>query len=381
MSSDDDIDDNEDFYTPGPDILFNIRSNIKNYSFEKANKRLKLQYDLQKNFNSLNNLKFRRSIYNNLSNLSLQGSQIISNRFTSSISYSNNLNSLAVSSWNGNVYLLNPFDLSILKTFNNLNNEKILSSTWNNINNSLFTGGSDGKINIILNPFNKEIDQVSNIISINAHNNSRINDIKFHPTYNYFTSASSDFTWKLWDIETNKELFTQEGHSDIINSLSYHPDGSLLASAGNDSILKLWDLRSGNLILNLNENQNDHTNSIHSLDWRLNGYHLASGGSDNQLIIWDIRMMKKLSNVLSHNKLITNIKFTNSNNETLLSTGYDGNLSLTSCDNWITFKKLNTLDKIMSLEIIENDDNNNNNNTDLTIFTGGWDRSVKLFKI
>ncbi|KAG0672549.1 hypothetical protein C6P42_003217 [Pichia californica] len=362
-----DDDDDDEFYTPGPDSLYNTRIKIADYSITKAQSRLEFQYQQYQNFDTIENLIKRRRYYNYIEeNFTLQGTQLISNRFTSNISYSLINNHLAVSSWNGSCYILDPNNLNIINTISNLHPEKISGLQWSPINDSILaTGGSDGIINIIQNPLYENFSK----LELKGHL-SRINDLKFHPIGNLIASASADLTWRLWDIEKNLELYYQEGHTDSVNSISIHPDGSLLASASNDNIIKLWDLRSGKCISNLIEN--GHIKSIHALDWRLNGYHLASGGSDSQLLIWDIRMNKNISSILAHSKLISNVKFTNKG-DTLISTGYDGILSLTSCDNWLVYKKLLTLDKLMACEIIEQDDNN------LCILTGGWDRSIKLY--
>ena len=87
-------------------------------------------------------------------------------------------------------------------------------------------------------------------------------------------------------------------------------------------------------------------------------------------------MGKKVASVLAHDKLISNVQFSPSG-EFLVSTGYDGVLSLTAADSWIVFQKFKTLDKIMASELFY--PNGNNDYKDLNIVTGGWDRSVKLY--
>lgn len=367
---DDEDDDDEEFYTPGPDHLFDTRVKIADYSLSKAQNRVQLQYDRFKSYDKIENLKLRRNYYNYLKNsLSLQGTQLISNRFTSSISYSSLNRLLAVTSWNGSCYIVDPLNLSITSEINHLHPEKISGLDWSPTDSSLLaTGGSDGIVNLISNPSTPNL----RIITPLSGHLARINDIKFHPLGSLLTTASSDLTWRLWDLNKSSELYYQEGHTDFVNSISIHPDGSILASAGNDSIIKLWDLRSGKNILNFDHD--GHIKSIHSLDWRSNGYHLASGGADSQLFIWDIRMGRKLANVLAHNKLISSVKFVN--DKLLLSTGYDGNLALTATDSWIVFKKFDTLDKIMTCEYFTDDDDNDSS---LNIVTGGWDRSIKLY--
>lgn len=41
----------------------------------------------------------------------------------------------------------------------------------------------------------------------------RIHKIAFHPSGRYIGTASFDMTWRLWDVETGKDLLEQEGHS------------------------------------------------------------------------------------------------------------------------------------------------------------------------
>lgn len=55
-----------------------------------------------------------------------------------------------------------------------------------------------------------------------------MNNIEFHPMGRVLASTSHDKTWRLWDIETRKELLLQEGHSAQVYALSFQQDGALL---------------------------------------------------------------------------------------------------------------------------------------------------------
>lgn len=52
----------------------------------------------------------------------------------------------------------------------------------------------------------------------------------FHPSGNYVASASFDGTWRLWDVEKEKELLMQSGHSKEVYTVACQVDGSLIAS-------------------------------------------------------------------------------------------------------------------------------------------------------
>jgi U4/U6 small nuclear ribonucleoprotein PRP4 len=59
----------------------------------------------------------------------------------------------------------------------------------------------------------------------------RICRVAFHPSGNYVASASFDTTWRLWDINTSKEILLQEGHSREVYAVEFQDDGALAASA------------------------------------------------------------------------------------------------------------------------------------------------------
>lgn len=59
----------------------------------------------------------------------------------------------------------------------------------------------------------------------------RICRVAFHPSGNYVASASFDTTWRLWDVNTSKEILLQEGHSREVYAVEFQDDGALAASA------------------------------------------------------------------------------------------------------------------------------------------------------
>ena len=56
----------------------------------------------------------------------------------------------------------------------------------------------------------------------------RVNRVLFHNLGNHLISCSHDKTWRFWDLEKQKDLFIQTGHSRPIYTASLHPDGSLI---------------------------------------------------------------------------------------------------------------------------------------------------------
>lgn len=60
----------------------------------------------------------------------------------------------------------------------------------------------------------------------------RVNHVSFHPMGQYLGSSSHDMTWKLWDVQTEREIQSQEGHSRACYGLDFQCDGSLAVSSG-----------------------------------------------------------------------------------------------------------------------------------------------------
>jgi WD40 repeat protein len=61
------------------------------------------------------------------------------------------------------------------------------------------------------------------------------------------TSAGSDGSVRVWDLESGKEQRKMD-HLGAINDLAVSPDGRRALSAGEDNRVKLWDLRTGKLV-------------------------------------------------------------------------------------------------------------------------------------
>jgi U4/U6 small nuclear ribonucleoprotein PRP4 len=155
---------------------------------------------------------------------------------------------------------------------------------------------------------NKEKDKkpTKPISTLSGHSN-RVVKVAFHPSGRYLSSASYDGTWRLWDVETGKELLLQEGHSKEVYSVAFQPtEGSLMASGGLDAIGRVWDLRSGRSVMVLD----GHIRDILSIDWsEATGYQLATGSNDDTIKIWDMRMIKCLYTIPGHKSSVSDVKF------------------------------------------------------------------------
>ncbi|MEJ2118418.1 MAG: hypothetical protein P8Y36_11230 [Alphaproteobacteria bacterium] len=114
--------------------------------------------------------------------------------------------------------------------------------------------------------------------------------------------GSDDHTLKLWDVATGEELRTFRGHSSHVNSVAFSPDGSTVVSGGAgetlailpdgrtvitgsaDYSLKLWDVASGKELSTLT----GHSDTVQSVAFSPNGRTALSGSWDKTLKLWDL---------------------------------------------------------------------------------------------
>lgn len=123
-----------------------------------------------------------------------------------------------------------------------------------------------------------------------------VNSVAFAPDGRTLASASHDHTVKLWDVASGQELRTLRGHTEIALGVAYSPDGRTLASASADKSIKLWEIASGREVRTLT----GHSDAVHAVAFSPDGETLFSGSDDFSIIFWDVasgRILRKLTDL------------------------------------------------------------------------------------
>ena len=69
-----------------------------------------------------------------------------------------------------------------------------------------------------------------------------VNSAAFSPDGKRIVSAFSDYTIRIWDVETGRQIGQPlEGHTSDVNSAEFSPDGKQIVSASNDKTIRIWD--------------------------------------------------------------------------------------------------------------------------------------------
>ncbi|SBT40189.1 U4/U6 small nuclear ribonucleoprotein PRP4, putative [Plasmodium ovale wallikeri] len=207
------------------------------------------------------------------------------------------------------------------------------------------------------------------LCKIKAHED-RINKICFHPLNKYVLTCSEDETIKFFDIETEEELFYQEGHNAIVYSATFNPYGNLYLSGDSKGGLMLWDIRTGKNIEKKNMIHNNCITNINFNPFRPNMFCTCS--SDNTIKIFDLRNFKMSCNILAHNKIVTDAIFEPTYGRYITSCSFD------------TFIKIWDSVNFYCTKILYNNDNKVRN-VDISpdgrfISSTSFDRTWKLYK-
>lgn len=364
LDLDEDMHQEEEFYTPASIELIKARQYIVKYSLEMSSRRLSLFLAKFKGLNIQDEILKKRKLNQKLSSIELIDSQIVSNRPISQLAIFKPNNIVAVSSWSGDIELVDGGTLDKIKQYRTAHQGKANGVDWSPDGTKLVSGGTDGLIKI----WNIQSETSTPVSTLSGHY-GRVSNVKFHPSAHYIASSSFDLTWALWDLNKNTNILSQEGHANEVYTISFQVDGSLLASAGLDSLGLIWDLRSGQSIMTLH----GHLKAVYGLDWSPNGYQIVTGSGDGTIKVWDLRKQEEISTILAHNNIVSDVRFEQDAGNFLVSGGYDNMINIYNADSWTKLKTLEGhTDRILSVCIGKDG---------LQLFSGGWDRSIKSWTL
>ena len=97
-------------------------------------------------------------------------------------------------------------------------------------------------------------------------------------TANGFPRFADVYTAILWDVASGK------GHTGSVYSVVFSSDGKTLASGSADNTIRLWDVKTQKHIYTLT----GHNGEIKGLAFTQDGSKLVSGSADGTLLVWKI---------------------------------------------------------------------------------------------
>jgi WD40 repeat protein len=69
-----------------------------------------------------------------------------------------------------------------------------------------------------------------------------VTSVAFSPDGSLALSGSEDFSAKLWDVHTGKEIRALNHGGGFVTCVAFLPNGKFALTGGNDGKVKLWEL-------------------------------------------------------------------------------------------------------------------------------------------
>lgn len=123
--------------------------------------------------------------------------------------------------------------------------------------------------------------------------------VRFQPRVGQLLAAASDKVVTIFDVETDRQIRSLQGHPDLVNYISWDASGDRLASVS-QNLVKIWSLTRGECIQELSSIENQ----FHSCVFHPSYPNLLVIGGFSSLELWNIAENKKLS-VRAHENIIS----------------------------------------------------------------------------
>jgi len=138
-----------------------------------------------------------------------------------------------------------------------------------------------------------------------------VSQCSIHPSGEYLATASEDSTWGFYDLSTAAllkriPLYSDGSASPEALCIKFHPDGAIFGTGSKDNLIRIWDVNSQNNVATFQ----GHTGQVNTLSFSENGYHMVSGGHDGIVKFWDLRKLKSFIDInLSNNGPVHEVHF------------------------------------------------------------------------
>ncbi|CAK9441452.1 uncharacterized protein LODBEIA_P53200 [Lodderomyces beijingensis] len=173
-------------------------------------------------------------------------------------------------------------------------------------------------------------------------------------TPTFLVTGSNDLTVKKWKIPkvpgevVKHSVFTRRAHDKDINAIDVSPNDEFFATASYDKLAKVWSSETGETVGVLK----GHKRGL----WDVNFYKydklIATGSGDKTVKVWSLHDFACKKTLEGHTNAVQRVRFFNSVNAQLVSSGADGLVKLWDYKTEETIKTLdNHADRIWALAV------------------------------
>eukprot|EP01026_Neomeris_dumetosa_P007818 TRINITY_DN12423_c0_g1_i4.p1 TRINITY_DN12423_c0_g1~~TRINITY_DN12423_c0_g1_i4.p1 ORF type:complete len:889 (+),score=158.35 TRINITY_DN12423_c0_g1_i4:94-2760(+) len=203
--------------------------------------------------------------------------------------------------YNGNVYIWNINDQSLVKSFE-ICELPVRAAKFVARKQWVVAGSDDMMIRVY------NYNTMDKVKAWEAHGDY-IRSLAIHPTLPYVLSSSDDMLIKMWDWDKNwtcHQVF--EGHSHYVMQVTWNPkDTNTFASASLDRTVKVWSL--GSPVPNFT--LEGHEKGVNTVDYFGGGDrpYLMSGADDKNVKVWDYQTKACVQTLEGHSHNVSAVAF------------------------------------------------------------------------
>ncbi|KAJ3294083.1 hypothetical protein HK104_003935 [Borealophlyctis nickersoniae] len=163
--------------------------------------------------------------------------------------------------------------------------------------------------------------------------------VDLHPTGSYLVSAGADSAWCIGDVATGKVLakINEPSITGGYTAASFHPDGLILGTGTGESLIHIWDVKTQTNVRSFE----GHIGKITSLAFSENGYYLATSAAGEGVVkMWDLRNLSNFHTIeVAGAKSVSSVKF-----------DYSGQFLAVGCNKGSRIYKLKTWDELAVMD-------------------------------
>jgi len=121
---------------------------------------------------------------------------------------------------------------------------------------------------------------------------AEVTDCTLHATGDYCVTASMDRSWALSDLNRGDTVLSVKDSPEGYTCAGFHPDGLILGT-GTERVVRIWDIKSQTNVASFE----GHEGPVTCLSFSENGYYLATGADDATVKLWDLRKLKNFHTI------------------------------------------------------------------------------------
>jgi WD40 repeat protein len=111
-----------------------------------------------------------------------------------------------------------------------------------------------------------------------------INDAAFSPDGKWVVTAGNDWTVRLWDASTQKQIWSLGGHQGPVRTVAFSKDGRWLATGSDDATARIWRTANGSPYFTLT----GHRGPVYSVAFSPDSKSVITGSGDGTARIWSV---------------------------------------------------------------------------------------------